>query len=515
MSNVTDETLALIKEATRAPETIAKAYTQALGLVQYNLERPAKLIYPVITPLRNMIARVPMKGGTAVHWKAITGINTSDIGGGVEEGRRGGVISTRLVDFTAPFATLGLEDYRTFESELAAEGFDDARARMIEGLIRSTMITEERTILGGNRTKLLGTPATPTLADIATGGTIGQTVTVIVSVVALTMDGYRTATAANGIRTVVNRPNADGTTTIHGGYSSKISAAQTQVTATDGLTTHRVTGYTAPVAGAFAFAWFWGPTAGAGQTLGAITTINSVNMTTPWGVYCITQNAADANLANDNSRNAYLYDGLLYLIAGAGQQDGASVSGALLNSQATGVAGVGTSLTADGVGGVVEIDDDLRAFWETYNLSPDLILVNSQELRTITNKVMGAGGTPIFRFVLDGKSQDQAARAVLDRTVQAGTVVGNYLNKYTMSGGANVRVMLHPSVPPGVIVYWSSELPYPLSNVSNLVDVALRRDYYQIDWPTISRQYSSGVYSDGVLRMYFPPAFGMRFNIGA
>jgi hypothetical protein len=49
---------------------------------------------PVITPLRNLIPRVKGNGGTATNWKAITGINTTNVGLGVSEGNRGGAITT-------------------------------------------------------------------------------------------------------------------------------------------------------------------------------------------------------------------------------------------------------------------------------------------------------------------------------------------------------------------------------------------------------------------------------------
>ncbi len=57
-------------------------------------------------------------------------------------------------------------------------------------------------------------------------------------------------------------------------------------------------------------------------------------------------------------------------------------------------------------------------------------------------------------------------------------------------------------------------LPYPLSNVPQVLRVLCRRDYYQIDWPLISRKYQYGIYADEVLQNYFPPSFGKITNIG-
>ena len=95
----------------------------------------------------------------------------------------------------------------------------------------------------------------------------------------------------------------------------------------------------------------------------------------------------------------------------------------------------------------------------------------------------------------------------------AGAVVATYLNKFTMAGGQQVQVMLHPNVPPGTIIFYSERLPYPMSNVYNLIQVKLRREYYQLEWPVTKRRYEFGVYMDGILQNYFPPAFGMINNI--
>src|SRR5437764_9961114 len=97
--NPTHNTLALVKEALGAPNEalrgdLAKNITQATGLVAYDLQAPALSLIPVITPIRNMIPRVRGNGGQATNWKAITGINSTNIGLGVSEGNRGGAINT-------------------------------------------------------------------------------------------------------------------------------------------------------------------------------------------------------------------------------------------------------------------------------------------------------------------------------------------------------------------------------------------------------------------------------------
>ncbi len=498
VGSLTEQSLQLLAQGIQNgdPDLINKAFTQATGLVWYDLERPAKILYPVITPLRNMIPRVGGRGGTAVHWKAITGINTQGMRGFVSEGNRGGAVTTSLKSYTAAYKGVGLEDYVTFEADYAAVNLDDAKARAVEGLLRSVMISEEGAILGGNASLALGTTPQPA----GTAGTSGSLATASYNVycVALSAEGYRFSSVSGGVPGQIVRTNTDGSSDTFGGGSAAPSTVRTvSVTGPSGSIACTV----APVQGAVAYAWFWG-TAG-NELLGAITTINSIVITaTATG----TQNVS--TLSGDNSRNSLSFDGLLSLINGAGQGDGDSSSGSLINTQATGTAGTGTVLTAQN-GGVAEIDADLKAFWDNYRLSPDIIIVNSQELTNITAKVIGGGGTPLFRFNMDAVQSG----SVNPLTFTAGAVIGTYLNKFTMAGGSLVKVLLHPNCPPGTIIYYSTKIPYPLSNVANILQILTRRDYYQIEWPLKARKYEYGVYADEVLQCYFPPAFGTRTNI--
>ena len=65
--------------------------TQATGLVWFDLQTPAKNLFPVITPLRNMIPRVSGNGGTATNWRQVTDVNVGNMQPFVPEGGRGGV----------------------------------------------------------------------------------------------------------------------------------------------------------------------------------------------------------------------------------------------------------------------------------------------------------------------------------------------------------------------------------------------------------------------------------------
>lgn len=498
MSNITADSLAKIREAQQRPitdEVLGKAFTQSgtatTGLTYYDLQDGALALYPVITPLRNKIPRVGAGRGIQANWKAVTGININALAVGVSEGNRGGVVATSTADYMAAYRGLGLEDYVTFEADYAADGFTDLKALAAQGLLRALMIGEEKVVLGGNTSVALGTTPQPTLADVATGGALSPNTTYSVICAALTLDGYLTASVSGGVRGAVSRTNADGSSDSYGGGTAKLSTGRTVTTANDGNSTHAVGATVAAVKGAVAYAWFWG-SAGS-EVIGAITTINSVLIA---AAAAGTQTAASLG-TSDNSTNALVYDGLLTQIAKSG-------SNAYFAAQPTGTAGAGTPLTADGVGGVVEIDAALQSFWDNYRLSPTTIWVSSQEQKNITKKVLAGSSNGALRYVIASDPGQMAG----------GDLVTTYLNKFAMDGAQALAVKPHPNLPPGTLMFETEILPYPLSGVANVLQVRTRRDYYQIAWPIKARRYEYGVYCDGVLQNYFPPAFGVITNIG-
>jgi hypothetical protein len=478
------------------PNQLLKAITQATGLVWYDLQPYAKLLFPVITPLRNEIPRTQGNGGTSTHWKSITAININNVSIGLGEGQRGGTVTTQEVDVLATYKTIGLDDSVTFQADWAAKNFDDVKRLAVDNLLKALMIGEEKMLVGANSSLQLGTTPTPTIADITTGGTLLANTAYSVIGVALAFDGFTNGSVAGGIQAAITRTNTDGSSITYGGGSAQKSAAAAVTTANDASNTHCVSGTIAAVRGAVGYAWFWG--SAGNEVLGAITSINSIKITAN---ATGTQTAASLP-SSDNSTNAYLADGLITQIETAG-------SNSYYGVMPTGTPGTGSTLTSDGAGGIVEIDTALKAFWDNFKLSPQVILVNAQELKNISTKTIAAGGTPLFRFVIDAGNVNNPAQL----SATAGQVVGNYLNKYTMSGGALVQVLLHPNVPAGTMIFYSRMLPYPLSNVANLLEVRYRQDYRQIEWPIVKPQYEYSILADEVLVNYFPPAFGVLTNI--
>jgi len=487
-------------------DDIQKSFTQTgtatQGLQAYNLSPELLSLYPVKTPLRDRIARQVSGYGSQANWKAMTSINAEDTDVGVLEGRRNAAKGHAMTDYYAAYRTLGIEDSVTDEAQLAGAGFVDLISQAQLTNLRALMIGEEKTILGGNSTIALGTTPTPTLVSNTTGGTIAQTIAMRVYCVALTEKAYgRLAGFNNGatgqaldlttatVQATVSRTSITGATdTVKGGVAQK-SAVATVTTATDGLSTHSISATVTPVNGAVAYAWYWG-TVGI-ELLGAITTINSVLITTqvPTG----TQNISALPSA-DNSMDALVYDGMLSQIMKSG-------SGAYVYNMPTGTAGTGTKLTSNGAAGVTQIDNALISFYDKYRLSPSTIYVGSQQFLDITALVLTGGG--VFRLNNDAASGDN---------VRANRRAVQYLNPIT---GDVLNIEIHPNMPAGTIMFWSDSVPYPTSNTGTLVKMQLRRDYFVELFPRSERQFEYGVYVDGVLQCLFPPAFGVINNIAA
>ena len=473
------------------PNQIEKSITTGTGLVAYDLQAPAKNLYPVNTPL---IKSLPRTGGvgTATNWKSVTGLTGSgfDATGWVPEGQRAGQMSYTTASKSAAYATIGEEDQATWEAISAGRTFEDVQATMTTRLLQKMMLKEEMAVLGGNASLALGTPATPSLAAAGSGATL-PALTYSVIVVALSIEGYRNSSLSGGVATTKSVTGADGKTfTINGGSSNKSSNATQAVTLGQTLSA-TVTA----IQGAVAYAWFVG---GVGaETLQAITTLNSAT----FGAPLAGSRQAVSAVTADCSTNATGFDGLLTAALKSG-------SGAYINNLATGVAGTGTTLTSSGHGSVNEIDAMLQSLWDTYQVSPTTLWVNSQQLKDIAAKVLSSGSTPLLQYF-----QNPAEGEV---RMTAGAGIDFYFNGF-LNGGMRIPIKIHPFVPPGTILAYAADLPlqYQSNETPNVAEVRVRRDYYQIDWPVTTRAQMVGVYAEETLAVYAPFAMAAITNIAA
>lgn len=473
----------------------AAGITTATGLVWYDLEAQAKLLYPVLTPFRNSIARVGKRGpgqGLAAHWKVITGINSAKVNATVSEGKRGGQIDVVEADKIATYKGIGLENFVNFEADYASEGFDDVKALAVRSTLEALMIQEEQLILHGNTSLALGTTPTPTVVASITGGSLSN-VAHFVFCVALGYDsmyGSNPATVVGGVVTTVARSNADASSdTLNNGVA--IVSAQATATVASGSTGSLTCTVTA-VKGAYGYAWFCGTTTGAVNcAIVAVTTTNRVVITSLAGVG--TQKANYTGSGTDFSLNSLAFDGLItQALASTGYYSSLD----------------GQTLTSDSQGGIVEIDTALKFFWDTYRISPTAIIVGSQQIKDITKKILSGTTNPVYRI-----NVQQGVSGL--GNMQGGNLVTSYLNKFALGGAVEIPIVLHPNMPDGTIMFDLDKVPYPTANIAQARAIRCRRDYFQVDWPVVTRQYTYGVYSDQMLQVYVPFGMGVLTNIAA
>jgi hypothetical protein len=142
---------------------LAKDWTltnpNATGLVPYDLEAPAKLLVPRLTPLRNVIPRE--KGqGTARQFKRITGWSNSGVGGVPDQSafmnsntvqtsfgslalRRGAKIAYASDNKSVIYKEQSLSDQVNWSAQFAGQGFQDIRSLSQTALLWATFGAEE------------------------------------------------------------------------------------------------------------------------------------------------------------------------------------------------------------------------------------------------------------------------------------------------------------------------------------------------------------------------------------
>lgn len=425
------------------------------GVIEaYSLEAPAKLLYPVTTPWRNDFPRVaPEVMSSTLHWKKMTGINTSNAWGAVAYGARGTTVTKNEVDVSKTFVTRGLEDYVVREARKFAQSYQDLQALADLTLLQSVMVDEEDALIGANSTDIGAPAGTPTGTQSDTGGVLPDSTTYKVEVTALTLQGYRLATPASGV-------GESGVSTSSAGVATSGSGG--------GL--HSIAWACADVKAAVAYNWYVQKTSGTYRYMGT-TTVNRFTQTVD---VAGTETAAPG--ATDNTGNANDYDGVLYSYTTG---TGATAYYSSLNN---------STITTNNAGGVAEFDTAFQTQFLSYGVGPDEIWVPAPIAKKITSLIIGSSA-PVYRI-------DATAG---DMTLKGGIRVGSVINQYTSE---EVPIMTHRRFPPNLIIGLQKKTPYSYANLGRAMDVCVAEDYYREEFARTLRQLNFGVFHTSVLRIY-------------
>lgn len=474
---VTDETVSLVQQAMER-----RGITTATGFTGYELEAPAKIIVPVITPLVNMIPRRMGNGVDIVHWKAVTSFDTARnpgvlLNNGLPQG-----VSYNVVPMQNVQATIALSDSVDFEAQWTGRSLEgDVRARRVAELLYQLKMVEERWIL--NASQYLMAPPAPVLSAAATGGTV----------------------AANTYWVGVTAINANGESTI-GNFASVTTTGATSVITITIFTVWNATGYNVYVgSGASKPAnnamWLQSgisgnsnapqPAYNANAVLVSGGSVPTGEIFGPTVVVTISAppatsgtNPPSSNTAKtyvDGSGNIKMWDGLLaQAISSAGGSNGQTLT-----------AQVGQPAAANGVLALSDVDNLLVAAYSGAAGDPDFLVMHPITHRKLTNLVIASGQS---RFVIEANEPQTQGQLVAQYRVT------HYMNPST---GKMMPIIPDRYCPVDTILALPMTIPYPVPEIANAVEIETNREYWGVDFAITGSNYPFADYVMETLKLYF------------
>lgn len=427
-------------------------------LVPYDLEAPAKEMYPKFTPLRNQISRVRGEGA-AREYKRVNGVTNAGLAGvpdvspffnsesdsgtpsfGSLNLRRGKKIQYNADDKIVPYVEMSLSDMVTYKAQFAGVGFEDIRQLSQHSLLWSHLLGEEKAMLygRGSKTGFVGAmtaPAQPTTSTATTGGSI-PAATYSVRITAKSGFGETAAT---------------------------VSVTQATTGSTSTLTVNL------PAANLPLGANIYIGAAGSEVLQGTGTAGQAVTFTS-----LVTGTAAAPS--SDTSADANAYDGLLTNTLALGTAP-LALNGKLAN-------GAGTTPGQD-------FQAQFQAMWSAVYADPDEIWTTAAVRNELGNQLTGSSSAN-YRINLaedGGKTLGQMITGILNQSSPTSKMLD--LN-------------VHPYMPQGVALIRSTTLPFPDNNVGETTQVAAVQEYMSVDWPEIQFTYDQSTYWFGVMLHYAP-----------
>lgn len=498
---------------TLAPD-VQKDLQIASGLQQYNLYPTALTLAPVLTPLRNTTPRTQGLGAKA-EYKAIvgvSGITTANVWG--SEGSSGQKINLATADITVNYRSLKVAGALSFEQQWAGQGYIDSKATEVVNVLRQLMVMEEQALLFGcNSTAAaatqfgpgaVGTPASPTLAAVAAGGTGAPSansslgaVTVFVKITAVTGMGESLPSAEVSQAVAANqyvKVTLPTLQTVSGQPVLYYNVYASTTTGTEKLCTSAQLTYDVTVAGSAASPVTTNVSTGSAVFIGGVP---GAGATPP---------------VSDGTASTLAYNGLLPQIFASSQ---AGITGfGIAGSQLAGAAQPNFGATVQAANGQLNylggasntMQTILKAMWDSYRANPDYALVSSQEAIKFATFL---ANTPYY--VTPDGGQDGFA---------VGYRAAKLANPIT---GKFIALRVHPNLPQGTLLLGSESLPewYVPSSVPAPFTASMLQDYTEIDYPPVYNTAGSGdswviqVLCMGAPRLFTPVLFGVLCGIVA
>jgi len=504
----------------------APSITTGTGLNFLPLEEEARNTYQVFHPILDMLARVTPEelghevGGLQATWKQIL-TPGGNVLPSVPEGSRNAYINIPARTTSANYVTLGIDAAVSFESQSAGVGFNDNLGTANLAKLNTLLNLEERMAIFGNSGDgsngtngfQLGQTNTPSI-DLAGAGKGNIVSGKNVSVYVLALTGWGVYNAANfgaklaapGIAQQISYTSADGNTVTMNGGCGILSAASAVKGATASGDAIIVT--VEPKAGTFGYAVYVDSTDAATPSVSnayfagvfttSVFTITSLPGTSVQTAYALAGNDYSANPAT-----AYT----------TGDFDGVATWNA--GSQATSTPAywedlAGAVLTGDGAGGVTQLETAIANQWNTYQTTPDAILLSSDVVPSFQKAMQtspSGSGAGTF-WVRQGDPNNPA---------MGGSLIEEYKCKFSAFGLSKVLPIRNvPWLPANTIICPTFTNPYPAAGdtIPSNFRMVCREGYYGLKFPYISRVHSMGIYVEEALECYVPWAGILLTSVG-
>ena len=491
-TSVSQETLDLIQEAIQTrimrPEEM-RAITDASGYVGYDLEIPAKTVNPVITPLVNMIPRVPGKGVDVTHWKAITSFDTGRAWGALDGSSVPTSVTPLLASLSNTYQTIALSNSVSFKAQWRGRSLEgDLRSKMMAILLYQLKIREESWIINASQ-KLMVPPAPIVSISATTGGNALDSTTYYAVVTANNSIGETTMSSAGSVTTAANAGGNTNTlkitvfttanSTFYNIYVGTVNTRTTLwlQTAISGVGNAPQPGTNTAVAlaggGSVSCGEVEAPTVALSLTAVILTAGTNPPAT------------STAYTTQDSNSSPTTWDGL---ISQALLNTGASIisaNGLTLGAQ------VGQPAAATGILALSDIDNQLLGAYNQAAGDPDFLIMNPITHRKVTNLVAQASQVHYIVDSTQGKAQG-------DLTGQYR--VTHYMNEAT---GKMIPIIPNRYCPVHTIIALPMSIPFPVPEISNAVEIECNQEYVGVDFAVTDSSFKFADYVENTLKVYF------------
>jgi hypothetical protein len=467
----------MVPEGTQAAALgdIKKAMAIGSGFLGVNLERPAALLMPFVSLLRNRTpVDTPQQGSDRVTWRTQFGFGSYDfaVNMGTAENANGGEAGGTATTFEAPYFTQAVHNSVTLQSMKAAEGYDDPLQIAVMTDLATLLRQEELNHLGGNYAAI---PAPTGLTAVAVSGS-GVTALAYYQVTALTLQGY-----------LANLAGANATLGPLGAGSllgESVGCAQVAVTNGAGSCAY-VTLQWNPVPGAVAYKVYGGTTGAecliavsklgyrndAGMGAAFVPQVSTQAFVTTTACQQIATGATATPIPTvDGSANSFAGEGIISWMQKHTLYSKAIPAGNYQQSVDCG----GLPLTV-GSDGITEFDNILMPLWMTWKTSPTFIIGSPKSISSVSGKLMSVG-TNNYRIDISAERGHFVG----------GMFAGGYLNKFVanvLTGMPDVIPLLaHPEMPDGTFLFMSEKIPYQYAREARAwaLDVQLPYTYFEL-----------------------------------